>query len=348
MKILGDPNKGVTGVATSAGEIPCDLVILAVGVRPNSGLAREAGLAIGPTGGIQVDKHLRTSDPRIYAGGDCVEMTHLISNTPVHLPLGSIANRHGRIIGTNVVGGDASFPGVVGNFCIKIFDLALFTAGLTEEQARAAGFDAVSTVAAQADRAHFYPSQDMMVMKLIACRKTGRIVGVESFGPDGDAVKARVDSVAVLLPHKPTVADISNLEVSYSPPFASAMDIVNSAANALENTIEGRHAPIDVGRFLELFKEEKVKVLDVRSAVQARPFVAKYGDRWQNIPQEELANRTSEVNSNDQTLFLICGSGPRSYEAQLLLRQKGITDTRNIQGGIKMLKSTDPDFTPDA
>jgi rhodanese-related sulfurtransferase len=237
---------------------------------------------------------------------------------------------------------------VVGNFCIKIFDLALFTAGLTEEQARAAGFDAVSTVAAQADRAHFYPSQDMMVMKLIACRKTGRIVGVESFGPDGDAVKARVDSVAVLLPHKPTVADISNLEVSYSPPFASAMDIVNSAANALENTIEGRHAPIDVGRFLELFKEEKVKVLDVRSAVQARPFVAKYGDRWQNIPQEELANRTSEVNSNDQTLFLICGSGPRSYEAQLLLRQKGITDTRNIQGGIKMLKSTDPDFTPDA
>jgi NADPH-dependent 2,4-dienoyl-CoA reductase/sulfur reductase-like enzyme/rhodanese-related sulfurtransferase len=348
MKILGDPNKGVTGVATSAGEIPCDLVILAVGVRPNSWLAREAGLAIGPTGGIQVDKHLRTSDPRIYAGGDCVEMTHLISNAPVHLPLGSIANRHGRVIGTNVVGGEATFPGVVGNFCIKIFDLALFTAGLTEEQARAAGFDVVSTVAAQADRAHFYPSQDMMVMKLIACRKTGRIVGVESFGPDGDAVKARVDSVAVLLPHKPTVADISNLEVSYSPPFASAMDIVNSAANALENTIEGRHEPIDVGRFLELFKKEKVKVLDVRSAVQARPFVAKYGDRWQNIPQEELSNRLAEVNSNDQTLYLICGSGPRSYEAQLLLRQKGITDTRNIQGGIKMLKSTDPNFTPDA
>ncbi|MEJ2641905.1 MAG: FAD-dependent oxidoreductase [Desulfosarcinaceae bacterium] len=348
LKILGDQEAGVTGVATSAGEIPCDLVILAVGVRPNSQLAKEAGLAIGPTGGIQVDKHLRTSDPKIYAGGDCVEMSHLVSGAPMHLPLGSIANRHGRVIGTNLAGGNATFPGVVGNFCIKIFDLALFTAGLTEDQARAAGFDAVSTVVAQADRAHFYPSQDMMVMKLIGCRRTGRILGVESFGPDGDAVKARVDCIAVLLPHKPTVADVSNLEVAYSPPFASAMDIVNSAANALENTIEGRHVPIDVGSFLALFKTEKAKVLDVRSAVQAGPFVAKYGDRWQNIPQEELACRIAEVKSDDETLYLICGSGPRSYEAQLLLRQKGITETRNIQGGVKMLKSTDPDFSPDA
>ncbi|MGD9009317.1 MAG: FAD-dependent oxidoreductase [Desulfobacteraceae bacterium] len=347
LKILGDQEAGVTGVETSAGEIPSDLVILAVGVRPNSRLAKEAGLTIGPIGGIQVDEHLRTSDPKIYAGGDCVEMPHLVSGAPIHLPLGSIANRHGRVIGTNVTGGNATFPGVVGNFCIKIFDLALFTAGLTEDQAQAAGFDAISTVSAQADRAHFYPSQDMMVMKLIACRKTGRILGVESFGSNGDAVKARVDSIAALLPHKPSVADISNLEVAYSPPFASAMDIINSAANALENTIERRHIPVDVGTFLELFKTEKAKVLDVRSAVQAGPFVEKYGDRWQNIPQEELAGRIAEVDPDEDTLYLICGSGPRSYEAQLLLRQKGITDTLNIQGGIKMLKSTDPDFTPD-
>jgi NADPH-dependent 2,4-dienoyl-CoA reductase/sulfur reductase-like enzyme/rhodanese-related sulfurtransferase len=348
LKILGDQEAGVTGVETSAGEIPSDLVILAVGVRPNSRLAKEAGLTIGPIGGIQVDEHLRTSDPKIYAGGDCVEMPHLVSGTPIHLPLGSIANRHGRVIGTNVTGGNATFPGVVGNFCIKIFDLALFTAGLTEDQAQAAGFDAISTVSAQADRAHFYPSQDMMVMKLIACRKTGRILGVESFGSNGDAVKARVDSIAALLPHKPSVADISNLEVAYSPPFASAMDIINSAANALENTIERRHIPVDVGTFLELFKTEKAKVLDVRSAVQAGPFVEKYGDRWQNIPQEELAGRIAEVDPDEDTLYLICGSGPRSYEAQLLLRQKGITHTLNIQGGIKMLKSTDPNFTPDA
>ncbi len=347
-QILGDAEQGVSGVATSAGELPCDMVILAVGVRPNSQLAKDAGLVIGPTGGIVVDSHLRSSDPKIYAGGDCVEMTHAISGAPTHLPLGSIANRHGRVIGTNLAGGEATFPGVVGNFCIKIFDLALFTAGLTESQARTAGFDPISTVVAQADRAHFYPSQDMMVMKLIACRKTGRILGVESFGPDGDAVKARVDAIAALLPHKPMVNDISNLEVAYAPPFASAMDIVNSAANALDNTIAGLHQPMDVLTFLELFKKDSAKVLDVRSAVQAAPFVAKYGDRWQNIPQEDLACRIEEVSTTGEPLYLICGSGPRSYEAQLLLRQKGIKDTRNIQGGVKMLKSTDPGFTPDA
>jgi rhodanese-related sulfurtransferase len=136
--------------------------------------------------------------------------------------------------------------------------------------------------------------------------------------------------------------------VAYSPPYASAMDIVNSAANALENNIEGRHQPIDVGTFLEVFKRDNAKVLDVRSAVQAAPFVAKFGDRWQNIPQEDLACRIAEVTTAGEPLYLICGSGPRSYEAQLLLESKGIADTRNVQGGIKMIKSTDPDFSPDA
>ena len=170
-RIVGDADGGVTGVETNGGELPCDLVILAVGVRPNSELARAAGLDIGRLGGIRVDAHLRTSDPDIYAGGDCVEMTHLVSGQPVHLPLGSVANRQGRVIGTNLAGGDAIFPGVVGSFCIKVFDLGLFTAGLTVEQATAAGFDCAYTVVAQADRAHFYPTQDMMIMKLIACRK---------------------------------------------------------------------------------------------------------------------------------------------------------------------------------
>lgn len=346
-RIVGDADGGVRGVETTGGELPCDLVILAVGVRPNSELARKAGLEIGRLGGIRVDAHLATSDPDIYAGGDCVEMTHLVSGQPVHLPLGSIANRHGRVIGTNLAGGDATFPGVVGSFCIKVFDLGVFRAGLTVDQAGAAGFDCVHTVVAQADRAHFYPTQDMMIMKLIACRKTRRILGVEAIGPDGDAVKARTDSVAVLLRHGLTIEEVSNLEVSYAPPYASAMDIVNSAANALENTLAGLHRPVDALTFLQAFKAGQARVLDVRSAVQAGPFVKKFGDRWQNIPQEDLACRFEEVRDG-HPLYLICGSGPRSYEAQLLLRQKGIGATLNIQGGIKMLKSTDPDFAPES
>lgn len=343
-KILGDQESGVTGVETTKREIPCDLVLMAVGVRPNTGLAKEAGLTIGPTGGIVVDQMMRTSDPKIYAGGDCVEMTHLVSGQKIHMPLGSLANRQGRVIGTNVMGGHATFPGVIGSLCVKVFDMAVASAGLTVAQARQVGFDAVSTVVAQADRAHFYPTQEMICMKLIADRKTRVVLGVEAIGGSGDAIKARVDAVGALLPLKPLVDDISNLEVAYAPPFASAMDIVNSTANALDNTIEGRHQQVDVADFLEAFRNEDASVLDVRSTVQAAPYKERYGSRWMNIPQEKMPSGDLSFNG-DKPLYLLCGSGPRSYEAQLYLRSKGVTNTLNIQGGVKMLQLTAPEFT---
>jgi NADPH-dependent 2,4-dienoyl-CoA reductase/sulfur reductase-like enzyme/rhodanese-related sulfurtransferase len=343
-RILGDPETGVTAVETTAGTIPCDLVIQAVGVRPNAALARDAGLAVGETGGIQVDEYLRTTDPDIYAGGDCIEVRHLISGDSSHFSLGSLANRQGRVIGTNLAGGQARFSGVVGNFCVKVFDLGFFRAGLTEKSALDAGFDPVTTVVAQADRAHFYPDQEMMVMKLIADRNSRQVIGVEAVGPNGDAVKARVDAVSALLSHRPTIQDIANLEVSYSPPYASAMDIVNSAANALENTMDGLHVPNDAAAFTSAFiADPSTRVLDVRSRVQSKPFVDTFGDRWQNIPQEELTSRLDEVNGKGP-LWLICGSGPRSYEAQLVLRHHGIDDTQNVQGGIKMVMLSDPKF----
>ena len=344
-RIVGDAQNGVTAVETDKGTLPCELVIMAVGVRPNAALAIQAGLTVGRAGGIVVDQQMRTSDPDIYAGGDCVELPHLVSGQQVHMPLGSLANRQGRVIGTNIVRGGERFKGTVGAFVVKIFDLGVARAGLTVTQAAAAGFDPVHAVVVQADRAHFYPSMELMYMKLIADRKTRRILGVEAIGSQGDAVKARVDAVAALMPDGADISEISNLEVAYAPPFASAMDIVNSAANALENILEGRQAPIDVMDFLSCFKKNGIKVLDVRSAVQSTPFVEKYGDRWINIPQEDLACRVGEVPGNEP-LLLICGSGPRSYEAQLLLRNHGITDTRNIQGGVGMVKSSDPDFMP--
>ncbi|MDZ7598859.1 MAG: FAD-dependent oxidoreductase [Desulfobacterales bacterium] len=344
-RILGDKQKGVQAVETSNGQIPCQLVILAVGVRPNSTLAREAGLAVGRFGGIRVDEGLRTSDPDIYAGGDCVEILHKVSGETVHMPLGSLANRQGRVIGTNITGGRGHFGSTVGTFCLKVFDFGIARAGLTERQAAAAGFDPVHAVVVQSDRAHFYPSQELMYVKLIADRKTRRVLGIEAVGKAGDAVKGRVDAVAALLHHDVCLEEISNLEVAYAPPFASAMDIVNNAANALENILEGRQEPIDVAEFLEDFKEGKVRVLDVRSAVQSSPFMEKYGSQWLNIPQEELICRLDEVPRGEK-LCLICGSGPRSYEAQLLLRSKGIEETKNIQGGVGMVKFSDPDFAP--
>ena len=345
-KILGAAAEGVNGLVTDKQEIPCDMVILAVGVKPYTDLAADAGLAVGRFGGILVDSRMRTSDPNIFAGGDCVEIPHLVSGEYIPMPLGSLANRQGRVIGTNLSGGFEEFIGTVGTFCVKIFDVTAARAGLTLKQAVEAGFDAVHTVVVQADRAHFYPTMELMYMKLIADRKTRRVLGIEAVGPQGDAVKARVDAVAAMLQYQPTVSDISNLEVAYSPPFASAMDIVNNAANSLDNVIEGRHEPIDVIDFLAQFKSGKIRVLDVRSPVQAGPFVEKYGDQWVNINQEELYAQLDKV-PKDEPLFLVCGSGPRSYESQLLLRHKGInTHTLNIQGGIGMILVSDPEFAP--
>ncbi|EPR39082.1 FAD-dependent pyridine nucleotide-disulfide oxidoreductase, partial [Desulfovibrio sp. X2] len=223
--IKGDDSGRVRAVRTKgAGEIPCDLVIFAAGARPATQLARDAGLATGRFGGILVDARMRTSDPNIYAGGDCVELRHLVSGHTVHLPLGSLANRAGRVIGSNVTGGDARFEGVVGSFVIKVFGLGVARAGLTEAQARDAGFDPAYAIVPTTDKAHFYPGAKMLYFKLIADRKSRRVLGVEAICENGDAAKARVDAVAALLPHRATVEDVSNLEVAYAPPFAQAMD----------------------------------------------------------------------------------------------------------------------------
>lgn len=344
-RILGTREEGVQAVETSGCTVPCDLVVLSAGVKPNTQLARDAGLAVGTSGGILVDACMRTSDPEIFAGGDCSEIKHLVSGGHAHMPLGSLANRQGRVIGTNITGGCAQFDGAVGSFCIKVFDLGAARAGLTYGQAKDAGFDPVHAVVVQADRAHFYPTQELMYMKLIADRNTRKILGIEAIGGHGDAVKARVDAVAVLLPYEATLDAVSNLEVAYAPPFASAMDIVNNAADALENIIEGRNEPIDAEDFIPDFENHNAKILDVRSMAQAKPFTEKFGKRWLNIPQEELAGRLEEVPVQDP-LYLVCGSGARSYEAQLVLHNHGMKDTKNIQGGIGMIKVNRPDFAP--
>lgn len=339
--INGNAETGVTSVQTGNATLPCQLVVLATGVRPNSELAAEAGLAIGRNRGILVNKCMQTTDPDIYAGGDCVEFTNLVSGQDILMPLGSLANRQGRIIATNVDGGVEHFTGAVGSFCIKVFDLGVAKAGITSAQAKAVGFDPVDVVVAQSDRAHFFPEADFMFMKLIADRNSRKILGVEAAGPKGDAVKSRVDAVAPLLKFGVDVSEICNLEVSYSPPYASAMDIVNNAGNALDNTLRGRLRSIDTYEFIEKFKAGKTRVLDVRSTVQAAPFVEKYGERWINIPQDEFRSRIQEV-PRDEELCLLCGTGPRSYEIQIILSANGITNTRNVQGGYGMILAIHP------
>lgn len=330
-------------VETSQKTIAADVVILATGVTPNTALARDAGLALGNFGGILVDRRMRTSDPNIYAGGDCVELRNLISGENMLMALGSLANRQGRIIATNIHGGNSHFDGTVGTFCMKVFDLGVGKAGLTYRQARETGFDPIYAVISQADHAHFYPQSELLYIALIADRKSRRILGIEAAGKHGDAVKARVDMVAVLLKHGVTVDDICNLEAGYAPPYASAMDAINNAGNALDNILCGLNTPIDVSDFLDRFRLGQAKVLDTRGGADASPFIEKYGAQWLNIPQDELRLRIGEI-PRDQTLYLICDTGPRSYEAQVFLATKGLENTRNIQGGFAMVRMTDPDF----
>ena len=337
---IGD--EGGLRLTTSRGNLDADLVIASIGVHPNGELARQAGLMVSPRGAVVVNRRLQTSDPDIYAGGDCIEVMHLVTGKPVFFPQGSLANRQGRIIGTNLAGGHATFNGVVGSFSIKIFDLAVCSTGIHLKTALAEGFDAVHALVVQADRAHFFPTQDLMYLQLTVDRKTRWILGAQGIASNGDALVGRVDSIAAMLPYRATLDELSNLEVAYSPPYASALDIVNAAANTAENILDGYNRPIDPDIFEKCFladAEDDALCLDVRGPANAAPFVERFGQRWLNIPQETLKERIGDV-PRDKRLLVVCNSGVRSYEALRRLEAEGVCNAVNVQGGVAALKKS--------
>lgn len=340
--IVENREEGGLDVLLPEGPVRADLVIPAAGVRPNSELAVRAGLVVAPSGAIVVNQRLETSDPSIYAGGDCAEILHLITGKPVYFPQGSLANRQGRVIGTNLAGGNARFEGTVGSFAIKVFDLAAAATGITHQSALKNGFDAEPIIVVQADRAHFYPAHELIYFQLTVDRKTRRVLGAQAVGANGDAVVGRINAVAAVLPFKPTVEDISNLEIAYSPPFSSALDIVNAAGNTAENVLDNLNRPMGPDEFERCFLLDQSAdciCLDVRSPSNAAPFVERFGTRWLNIPQETLNQRIGEV-PRDRRLLLVCNSGARSYEAMRRLDRAGIDNTVNVQGGVAMLKKS--------
>ncbi len=330
----------VTGVRTDRRSIDADLVIMAAGVKPNSALAASAGLEISPRGTIVVNEKMQTSDPLIYAGGDCVEVQNLVTGRPAYYPLGSMANRQGRVIGTNLAGGDARFEGAVGSFIIKLFDISVASAGLCIASAEQEGFQAASGFMAQLDHAHFYPEKDIMYLELVVDKKSGRVLGIQGLGNRTEGMMARVSAVATTLKYRPTVADISNMEVPYSPPFSSAMDVLNALGNTMENILAGKNRVMDADQFAEWWENRedgKTFFLDCRGWGNAEPFVKKFPDHWKSIPQDELLDRIHEV-PGDKRIVLICNTGVRSYEAQILLDHVGIRDTYNLQGGMAAVK----------
>ncbi len=193
----------VQRVVTNKRTIEADLVIMAAGVIPNSELAARAGLTVSGRGGIVVDAAMRTSDPDIFAGGDCVEVPHLVTGKPFSLPMGSMANRQGRVIGDNLAGGASVFRGAAGSFAIKLFERAVSGTGLTLEQAKREGLDAISALVVQLDRAHFYPGKELLTLELVVERGTRRVLGIQGMGASGDALVGRVGAVAAMMPFSP-------------------------------------------------------------------------------------------------------------------------------------------------
>ncbi|MER6594308.1 FAD-dependent oxidoreductase [Micromonospora purpureochromogenes] len=219
----------VAAVVTDAGSLPTDVVVLGLGVRPNTALAAAAGLPVGTTGGVRVDRRMRVPGmPDVWAAGDCVETLHRVSGMAVHVPLGTHANKQGRVVGINIGGGYATFPGVIGTAVTKVCDLEVGRTGLREREAASAGFEFVTVRAESTSRAGYYPGARPMTVKLIAERPTGRLLGAQIVGRS-EAAK-RIDALAVALWNGMTVDDMTALDLGYAPPYAPVWDPVLIAA----------------------------------------------------------------------------------------------------------------------
>ena len=242
--ILTGPDRTVQAVATAGREIPADVVVLGLGVRPNTELPRDAGVRVGVTGGVVTDLRMRTaSHPQVWAAGDCVQSMHRVSQAPVHLPLGTHANKQGRVAGINLGGGYATFPGVVGTAVTKVCDLEVARTGLREADADRAGLRYVSTVVQSTTRAGYFPGTQPITTKLIAEKRSGRLLGAQIVGREGAA--KRIDVLATALWNEMTVEELSGLDLSYAPPFAPVWDPVLIAArkswDAVEADVRAEH-----------------------------------------------------------------------------------------------------------
>jgi len=322
----------VTHVKTDKGDIPADMVILAIGVRPETALAKKAGLAIGEkTGAIQVDDHMRTSDPDIYAAGDCVECTDRLTGRPCYVPLGSTANKQGRVVAVNICGGNESFPGVLGSSICKIFDYCVGRTGLTERAAADLGYEVITAMVPGADKAHYMPNSKTLLMKIIADKKTDKLLGVQITGP-GEGAK-RLDVAATAITAGMTLDQLAHLDLSYAPPYASAMDNLITAANVARNKRDGFMTGIRAEEvYRKIQNNEDFVFLDVRSPQEhAEVHLAKSI----LIPLGALRKRLAEL-PKDKEIVTFCAISLRGYEASLILRAAGFENVKVMDGGVAM------------
>ena len=331
-EIKGDGAGNVTSIITDGGEVPADLVILAVGTKPNDKLGADAGLKVHEKGGLIVNEKMETSDSNIYSGGDCVVQKEIVGGKTVYVPLGSTANRHGRVIGTNLVGGKDTFKGICGAAIMKAFDFSAGKTGLSEADCQKAGIDCVTTLAISPDKAHFYPTAKPIGIKLVADRKTRKLLGAQVIGP-GDASK-RIDVVTTAISFGATVDDVANLDLAYAPPFSPAMDNITTAANIVRNKIDGfakSLSPMEVKEKMD--KGDDFVMLDVRMPIELEEQGKMPWDNTIHIPLGKLRSEIDKV-PKDKEIIAFCKISLRGYEAQKTLEGFGYKDVKFMDGGI--------------
>jgi NADPH-dependent 2,4-dienoyl-CoA reductase/sulfur reductase-like enzyme/rhodanese-related sulfurtransferase len=320
------PNEETVRVTLSDGtSLEVDYLFLCVGVKPATDLAREAGLEIGSTRGIKANQFMQTSDPDIYAGGDAVESTHCLTGKPIYIPMGSLANRHGRIIAEHISGGKESFPGVLGAFMIKVFEMNVGSVGLSEAEAIKNGIDVVSVWGSFVDKPDYYPENKSISIKMIIDAKDRRLVGLQGVGK-GDIVR-RVDVFSAFLQSKSRLDDLLNFEHGYAPPYSEALDPLYHLA-AVAKSVElgfGQENPggsFDSGDFI---------LLDVREEeeIESIPFKTKNSVR---IPLNDLRENLDKLDKGKK-IVILCHRGPRSYQAAVILKNAGFENSSYIAGG---------------
>lgn len=314
------------------GEISADMVIMSVGVRPETSLAKDCGIALNSRGSIVVDSRMRTNIPNIFAVGDAVEVNNYVTKAAAFIPLAGPANKQGRIAADNIAGFDSEYKGTQGSAVLKLFDMTVATTGLNEKSAEAAGIDFDKIYTYSASHASYYPGGNMMSVKILWDKKTLKIIGAQIVGFDG--VDKRMDVIASAIRFGAKVTDLAELELCYAPPYGSAKDPVNMAGFVAENIISGKVKQFFWHDVESLPRDGSVTLLDVRTATER---TRGHIDGFTHIPLDSLRKRINEL-PKDKPVYVHCHSGLRSYIACCILAGNGF-DCYNLAGGWRLYES---------
>jgi NADPH-dependent 2,4-dienoyl-CoA reductase/sulfur reductase-like enzyme/rhodanese-related sulfurtransferase len=326
----GNRSKVILRNYPDAPEIEGEIIILATGIKPNSGLAKKAGLKLGEKGGIKVNKRLQTSDKNIWAGGDSIEVENLITKELDFIPLAGPASRHGHIIADNILGASNEYRATLGTAILKFFDLAIATTGISEKQAKAKNIKAGSIIVHANSHVGYYHGAKPLTIKLIYSSENFRILGAQIVGNDG--VDKRIDILSTAIQGNATVSDLDDLQLAYAPPFGSARDPINQIGMIGQNIQEARLNLI-CWQDIEKLGDESI-ILDVRTLAQrAEGFI----EQSINIPYEDLRDNHQSLDK-EKEIVVYCHSGSKSYFAYRFLELVGFNKLRMLSGGYKTYK----------